>query len=269
MTDYLYLNDIIYAFSSNIIPFLINNHARLHLSESSDEFLNQISQKLLKPEQIVSLRAKANSREDTLPFNPPAIVSKIISLTFVNFKNIYQIKKHITCYPNMIFLSLRYDSGVNYETIVQIIQRFQNPIRRVEVHATKIRKYYFILPSNRNDNQNTTIEHLLLNIDFSKFRSHRNFKPGDDEWILRKTIDFIQCMINLRSVKLLINSYNLNRFLVDNEWNNLINRCCQLRKITFQITGDILNDQQSAQILKIQKDLHELRDTIKFQVINN
>ena len=268
--QYLHANDIINAFSSNIIPFIIKYNVRLHLSDPTDDFLNAICRQI-KPKQIVSLCRKADSTSRTLTFSSSNILSNIISLALINLTYSYQqIIKCGTYYPNLRNLSLQYNNEVTYHTIVDIIHQFRNPIRRVEVHCAKIRRHRSMALSASSFNQTPTVEYLLLHVDSTNRIVGQFFvRDDDDQWFLRQTIDFIQCMINLRSVRLLINSYYLEGFLNDNEWKNLVNRCLQLRKITLRVIGNVLNDQQRELVRKIQRDLQEVRDTIKFQVINN
>jgi hypothetical protein len=66
----------------------------------------------------------------------------------------------------------------------------------------------------------------------------------------------------------MINNYDLKQFLDRNHWKYLVNDCDQLRKITLQVIGDMLEDKEWTQNLQeIQKELHAVRETIKFQVI--
>jgi len=66
----------------------------------------------------------------------------------------------------------------------------------------------------------------------------------------------------------MINNYDLKRFLDRNQWKYLVNDCDQLRKITLQVIGDMLEDKEWTQKLQqIQKESRAVRETIKFQVI--
>jgi len=97
-----------------------------------------------------------------------------------------------------------------------------------------------------------------------------NSSQDNDSWFLIKTIDFIKSMINIRYVHCIINNENLEECLDANEWKNLVNECHQLTKITLQVTRDMFEGKQLTQkIQKIQKELFEVRETIKFQIIYN
>jgi len=219
------------------------------------------------PEYIVSLRLKSHYFD----FASSAIFTNIISLTLVNFEDLSKIQECKTCFPKLISLSLWYDEAVDYNRLSVIFQKLRNPIKRLELHSAKtIHTSYFNNERIREFMQNTTIEYFLLDIDYINSNLMKNFVGGYDACFLNKTIHFIKHMINIRYVHLMINYFNLEKFLDENEWKNLINECHQLRKIKLQVTGDMLEDKEwTKKVQNIQKELREIRENIKFQVIWN
>jgi len=223
------------------------------------------------PEHIFSVRLKMHYLEKMMDFTSSAMFTNIISLTLVNLQETDQIKECKKYFPNLIRLSFLYDYEVSYQVIMNIFRELQNPIKRFELHCRKAgcTSYYKNL-SHSNNIPRRTIEYFLL--DASRFNSSSmdsSFQDKDSSVIIR-TIDIIKLMINIRYVHLMINNYDLKRFLDRNEWKYLVNESYQLRKITLEVTGEILEDKKLTQkVQNIQKELREIRENIKFQVIWN
>ncbi len=85
---------------------------------------------------------------------------------------------------------------------------------------------------------------------------------------LTTTIDLIKSIPNIRYIRLIVNVCNVKQLLHLNEWIRLVNECHHLKKITLQIMGNIQKNQQLTEdIVKVQKDLRNVRQSIKFQII--
>lgn len=204
-----------------------------------------------------------------MDFASSAIFPNIISLTLFNVQDNNEISEWKTYFPNLISLSLWYDYEVNYQTIINIFSKLQNSIKRFTLHcATIIHTSYSTYLRYTPCIHYRTIEYFLLDIDYSNLNLMNNFIEGYDACFLTKTIDFIKCMINIRYIHLMINYYNLEKFLDENEWKNLVNERHQLRKIKLQVIGDTFkNKELTSKMQQIQNDLREIRENIKFQVI--
>ncbi len=80
-------------------------------------------------------------------------------------------------------------------------------------------------------------------------------------------IDFITRMESIRYLYLVINKYDIEQLLVVENWEFLVLKCFQLKKITIEILGSLVRNEQLIQkVLNIQKKLCNIRKTIKFQI---
>ncbi len=221
------------------------------------------------PAYTVSLRLTTSYWNQTLNFASSSIFTNIISLTLINFDATNQIKECKTYFPNLICLSLWFDYEMNYKMIINIFQKLENPIKRFELHCAKlVHTGYYTNLSDSNNIPNRTIEYFLLEVNCFKLNSKNNSFRNNNTFFIIRTIGLIKLMINIRYVHLMINNYDLKQFLDRNHWKYLVNDCDQLRKITLQVIGDMLEDKEWTQNLQeIQKELHAVRETIKFQVI--
>ncbi|CAF4921454.1 unnamed protein product [Rotaria sp. Silwood1] len=86
--------------------------------------------------------------------------------------------------------------------------------------------------------------------------------------LLPTLIKLITNITNIRHIRLITNKHGLNQLLYEDEWKNLVNSCHNLKTLTFEMTENILqNNQLSEKLLKIQNTIHYFGKTIKFRFI--
>jgi hypothetical protein len=89
----------------------------------------------------------------------------------------------------------------------------------------------------------------------------------DQLCFLTTIIVFIRNMLNIRYAHLIITKDDVEYFLDIYEWQTLVNRSLKLNKIILQVTGNTFQNKQLTQkALNIQKELRNIRKTIKFQI---
>ena len=225
----------------------------------------------MKPEQIISLHLNEHSFSKMQELNSSIIFVNVISLTLLNYQSMNSINEYKEYFPNLIRLCLSYDNQVNFNMLNEISSQFWSSIKRFEIRcAGPLCKHYNINEFNMRYLRNYTIEYFLLDV------GHLPLPPMYECWkfqescFLMITIDLIRKIHNVRHVHLIIiNEYSLKKLLNANEWTKLANTCHQLKKITLQVMGSISEDQQLIKkIIEIQRKLHNVRKTIKFQVIS-
>jgi len=225
----------------------------------------------MKPEQIISLHLNENSFSKMQELNSSIIFMNVISLTLLNYQSMNSINEYKEYFPNLIRLCLSYDNQVNFNMLNEISSQFWSSIKRFEIHcAGPLCKHYNINEFNMRYLRNYTIEYFLLDVGHLPLPSMYECWKFQESCFLMITIDLIRKIHNVRHVHLIIiNEYSLKKLLNANEWTKLANTCHQLKKITLQVMGSISEDQQLIKkIIEIQRKLHNVRKTIKFQVIS-
>ena len=268
ISKYLSLNDLISAFSTNIISLLNKYKTRAHLFDPSDTFIRMIRRKL-NPEQIVSFQLSSVYFESKTESKSLAIFNKVMGLTFLNLQALDKISEYGTLFPDLTRLSLRYDNEVNFNELNAAFNQLPNSIKRFEIHCAGL----LCTDSNPRSlrmlyKENFIIEYFLFDMGKHPLSSTRNIFLGHNSSFLMMTIKFIRKMVKIQRVCFVTNKYNIEEFLAVDEWMNLVRMCRQLKKVTLKVLESMSPDEQLTQkVLKIQKELHNVRQTIKFQVI--
>jgi len=222
----------------------------------------------IKPEQIISLRLNAISFSKMKELTSSIIFMNVISLTLLNYESMNSIEEYKKYFPNLIRLCLLYDDEINFNLLNNICSQFWSSIKRFEIRcAEPICKHYEF---NMRYSTSSTIEYVLLDIRHLPLDSIYECWKYRELCFLMTIIDFIGKIHNVQHVHfIIINEGSLKKLLNADEWMELANTCHQLKKITLQVMGSISEDQQLIKkIIEIQRKLHNVRKTIKFQVIS-
>jgi hypothetical protein len=215
-------------------------------------FINMVLERI-NPKQIVSLHLNTIrlSPEITLP----SLISfpNVISLTLFDPLYVQQIIEYAEYFPKLTYLSLWYKHQVSITTLCDILRQVQRPIKRLELHCTGIScGHYFKQPSA----ENCSIEYFLLDVRHFELSATNKCFQDKELCFLLTLINFMKYLHNIRRVRVIINQDNLNQVLVSNEWNNLINNCHYLKKVTVETLQTILSDGQIVQkVMEIQKGM--------------
>ncbi len=221
----------------------------------------------IKPEQIISLRLNGISFSKMKELTSSIIFKNVISLTLLNYESMNSIKEYKKYFPNLIRFCLRYDDEINFNLLNNICSQLWSSIKRFEIRSAEpICKHYEF---NMGYSRNYTIEYVLLDIRYLPLDSIYECWKYKELCFLMTIIDFIEKIHNVQHVHfIIINEGSLKKLLNADEWMELANTCHQLKKITLQVMGSILEDQQlTKKIIEIQRQLHYVRTTIQFQVI--
>jgi hypothetical protein len=264
ITKYLLLEDAITAFSTNILPLLHKYKTRVHLSEPSKPFTKMILRKL-DPEQIVSLQVNTNhSKLDTLD-----VFNRIIALTFLGLQHIDRIKDCQAHFLNLICVSFWYDTEVDFYSLSNIFYQLSKTIKRVAIRcAGSFCTHYFSYKTNMEYLENTTIEYFLIDVSHIPLRSMNNCFHHHSSCFLMMAMSTIKNLINIRHICFVANKYNIEELLDLEQWTNLVIMCRQLKKVTLKVLRTALRNERLIQkVSAIQKELYNVRQTIKFQII--
>ncbi|CAF3341831.1 unnamed protein product, partial [Rotaria sp. Silwood2] len=269
ISEYLSLNDAVSIFSTDILRLLQKSNRKLSIVEPSDIFMKTLIKKI-NYEKIISLRIKAISFNSTIKLVPSYIFNNVQSFTLVNLEDKKQINQFKKYFPNLTHLSFYYDTIVDFCVLCKIINQIPNSVKRFEIHC-----HYIHCPHRngrqlitRMDQTNDTVEYFLLNMTHSFKTLINNCFQGYYTCFLVSTIDFIKSMLNVQDVHLIINEYNVKKFLDINEWKNLVDMRQQLKNVTLQSIRCMSQDTQlKEKVLEIQKELSTVRQTIEFQLM--
>ena len=86
--------------------------------------------------------------------------------------------------------------------------------------------------------------------------------------VLRTITDFIKIMSpKIKYVRVIVNKGNIETLLDVNQWIDLVKMCTRLEKITLKVIRNMSPDKKFVQkIQEIDDSLHDIRQSIKFQV---
>jgi len=242
----------------------------MHISKTSDTFIKMILQEL-KPEYIVSIRLNTVDQQSNTNLVRLAKLTEIVSLTLLNLKHIDRINQYQPLFPKLIRLCLCYNNEVDFFILSNIFNRLSYSIKRFEIRcaASSCTHLSSIYQRDSNSMRNDTIEYFLLDACYFPRHSIDDCYQRYASCLLMTTIDFMKIMRHIRHVHIILNRYNLENMLDDAQWKSLIQLRDRLTKVTLQVTGTMIQDEQLKQkVLAIQSQLHSFRSTVQFKVIS-
>ena len=268
ITKYLSLKEAITAFSGNILPMLQKYKTKIHISDPPDAFIKMVCRKI-NLEQIVSLQLNTIQSYYTTELCPLNLFNNVTTLILLNLHNMTQISEYTTHFPMLNCLSLWYDSEINFHLSISMLQNMRSSMKRFEIHCSaSVCSHYFTNHFYSGPRRNMPIEYFLLDVAQHPFLPVDRCYRQHNTCLLMTIIDFMKYMQNIRYVRLITNKYNLHRLLGVNEWQSLALDCNQLKKMTLQVMGIIVQDEPlMKKILDIQNELYNIRQTIKFEVL--
>lgn len=267
---YLSLNDAVNAFGSNILNFLHQSKAKLHITDSSDVFIRTIDQRI-KPEQIVSLHLNTNESclKTILNFLP--VFNRVVSLTLCNLHSLDHISEYQIHFPNITCLSLRYNNEIGFNVLTNIFQYLPTTIKRLKIHCTGAlcTHYDDDIYNMQYRYNNFIVKYFLLDMGEACLNSTNECFKRYESCFLMTTIDLMKCMPNTRYFHLIINQYGVEKILNIDDWRNLMNIFYHLEKITLHVIGNKLEDNELLlqKVMELQNELNNGRKIIKFRVI--
>jgi hypothetical protein len=167
-------------------------------------------------------------------------------------------------------LIIWYDNEVSYNLLTDIIHQTETQIKRLKIRCVKI------VPSSRYGRQhniesmgNSVIESFLIGTRDFPLAMINTSSQYSVFYGLAAMIDLVMHMPNLRYIRVTtkIRNSDILTLLDKYEWKRLVKVHRQLKKVTLDVLGNIIQNKQSKkQVLKIQEELRTEQQTIKFQV---
>ncbi|CAF1450233.1 unnamed protein product [Rotaria sordida] len=265
---YLSLNDAINAFSSNILFFLRKLKAKVHIDDLSETFINTILRKI-KSNEIISLRLNSDESKLYMISNYLSLFNNVISLNLVNLEIMQQISEYEIYFPKLTCLSLCYNNEIGFNLLQNVLSYLPKSIRRFEIHCAGVLcTHYDIDEFNIESIYNFNIEYFLLDIGQFQLTSANECYQHYESCFLNTIYDLIQWMRRIQCFRLIINKYNVKKLLQVDHWKNFLYKCNSLNKITLQVIGGILeNDEIQEKVRELQLEFYCIRPAIKFQIV--
>ncbi|CAF1288134.1 unnamed protein product [Adineta steineri] len=267
VANYLSLNDVVTAFSSDVLCLLWRYNKKLPIIEPSETFMRTMIHTIM-PEQIVSLRIKADHHKSTIELAPPATFNHVKKLTLVNFQKnqIIDFQKYFT---RLTCLSLFYEEQMCFHSFMKIFNYLNSPIKQFEIHCRNVlcshRRTDLIF--QKLNTLNYTIEHLILNIAHISMTIVNKCFQSYTTCLLKTIIDFIKIMTNIQCIHIIINQGSIEKLLDINEWKSLVTGCRKLKKVILHGKRSMLQDEKlKQQALEIQNQMSNGKRKIDFEI---
>jgi hypothetical protein len=261
------LNDVINAFSTDILFFLHQSKAKVHITEPCHAFLDTIVRKL-KSEQIVSLCLNTDEFWLKMVFDFLPMFKHVISLTLLNLHFLEQISEYEIHFPQLTCLSLRYNSEIGFNVFKNMFFYLPNSIRRLEIHCAGALCTHYDEKSFNMQYTDFYIKYFLLDMGQNPSISINECFQHYKSCFFMTIVDLMKSMINIRYFHLIINQYDVEKLLNITDWKILIDHCYHLKKVILQIFGNMLeNKLLSKKIMEIQHAMYCIGRKIKFQII--
>jgi hypothetical protein len=256
------------AFSVDILSLLSEYKVQLHIVEPSDEFMNTMILQIHQ-ERINYLRLKADHFQQTMQLATLDTFNNVKSLTIDNFQKPIQIYNIKTYFPNLIYLSLLYNEETYFHSTCKILNLIPASIKRLKLHCISIHcshyrpDFFFTTIDNRNIN----IESLVLYMDRTSKSIISRCAQLYNKCLLKTITDFIRVISRIQYIRIIINEGKVDTLLDVDEWLKVVKECRQLNKISIKVLKNISQGTQYvSKIQEIQDGLHNIRESITFQV---
>ncbi|CAF1535741.1 unnamed protein product [Adineta ricciae] len=240
---YVYLNDIINAFTLNILSEICKKRINVHLYQPNAEFIEKILGKL-QPTQIVSLyinNLSMYSEDELVCFTS---YTRLTSLTLLNDQTQYYDRNMKMYFPNLLRLSFCYDYPICPRKLYDVWHYTLSNITRLEIRCPDLFYNNTFVPYYE---QNYSIQYLLLDVSHYPFVSTNEYSQGDSRCFLEIIIDFIKAVTDIRYLQIITHRDNVENLRNIVLWTDTMRLCSQLKKITVFASADLgHNDKQKA-----------------------
>jgi hypothetical protein len=265
ISQYLWLNDAINAFSASILPLFRSAHAKLHLNNPSERFLKMILEHL-DPRQIISLRARNDSRPLFYRTCFPVHFDGLVILTLLNREYWYTIEPYLSSLSSVRNLCLLYHGDMNVHSFQYLRLAFLNRITTLRIRCAEVGCAPSWTRTEWNSPRNdSTMTSFIFDTEYHP--SQRNTSHVRDRSlhsnVLNPMIHYIQSLVNVQRVRFITSQYRIERLLEVYEWRKVISECVRLDRVIIQLVddGDFAREAHD-----IQQELRRIRPEITFRV---
>ena len=264
ISKYLSFDEMIRAFSVNILPALRRARAKVNLVTPSNSLLQMVCRHL-DPTQIASLRITDNFQIPRRYLPSFLTFTQLTSVTAVSKRGTHAIDYLRRYLPNLRRLALWFNDETEWHLFRGLRDLSSPPITHLQIHCPG---NHFI--SLRNEYQaqkhyakNTTITSFMFDTEYYPVHRGGFHRHNHSSQLVNSALDFIGSLTNVRRVRFVTNRSKIQTFLQLNEWQWLIGDCACLERVIIQLVdgGDFTREAKN-----IEQELCHLRPTIVFRI---
>lgn len=265
ISRYLTLDDTINTFPISILPFLRQAHAKVHLVDAPNPFL-QIIPEHLDRNQISSVRLHgihAELREDFSAFHG---FDQLVSLTLLNPQRLSDLPTMLRSLPTVRAISLWFENEFQFSFLQDVYNSPFTGVTRLQVHcAGAIGDQCVLNDTSWHYRANMTIKSFIFDSGHYPLRSNGYCSVNPRPCFLRSVGKFIRCLVNVRRVRFITDRYQIETFLQIEQWQKIISRGTHLDRIVIQLLSDGDFRQQAE---SIEQELRRIRPGLIFRIRN-
>ena len=264
ITQFLWLDETINAFSISILPLLHQTHTKVHLVNPSNRFLERIVEHL-DPRQIVSVRVDDKLRTWERDFSPSRVFNRLISSILINVGRVYATDNILDGFPNIRVLSVWFNGELNFDDLRHLRSLISSSINRLHIRCVD----YICRQSSRSTRfylqpPNTEITSFIFDSSHYQWSAENVYPLHHSPEDFTSIMEFIQSLVNIRHVRFITNRFRIEALLQVNHWRQLIRKCLHLRRMTIPV----MNHAEFAERAKnIEEELRQLRPGVIFRVV--
>ena len=265
ITKYLSLIDAINTFSISILPLLREAHSRVHLNHPSTRLVEILPQHL-DPRQIASIHIIDDARRPRYELSAFRVFDQLATVTILCQLWTQTIGRILPYFPRVRRLSLWFDAQLNSDFFQDLRELSSYPITHLHIRCASVRFDDFANGNRKDgDSKNTTITSFVLDTTYKQMNRHsKHFSllpPGSP--FLNFPMELITFFSDVRRVRLLVDRYELKSLVRVDQWEQLIDKCPQLDRLTIQL---VKSEEFRQEALIIEQKLRQTRPGIIFRI---
>ena len=267
ITKYLSLNEAINAFSLSILPLFRQAHSKINLDNPSNRLVQMIGQHL-DPRQITSVHIIDNNRGPTRDLSAFQMFDQLVSVTVFSQKSNNTNGGLLPYFPTARYVSFWFAFEFDFILLLNLRHVSSHRMTDLHIHCTGVCFIPF-RPGNQKagSSKNTTITSFIFDSTYKTTNpTHRQPYESLHVSSLKKLpipMKFIASLSHVRRVRLIVNPEEVQAFLEVDQWQQLINECLHLQRVTIQLAdeGDFMQ-----QAVNIEESLCRIRPEIIFRI---
>ena len=227
ISKYLYLDEIIHAFSMGFLRVLHDGHSKVHLNDPSNRFLQIIPQHL-DPRQVASLLITDDPRTPTGHLSLLRVFDRLTSLTILSERAECPRFPFSTFSPTFRLLldNIPKDTAFSYKIrdikshLLRCLSNLSSlPITHLRVRCVgECNNHFWTLNHQYRIVKNITILSFVFDADFRPLYWHTHQCSIDSTEFMDSAFRYITSLVNVQQVRLIINQHLLRAILRLDPW---------------------------------------------------
>lgn len=263
VSKYLYLDEIINAFSMGFLQVLREGYSPVHLKDPSQRFLQIIPQHL-DPRQITSLHISDDPRKHMNDLSLLRAFDRLTSLTILSERAecpSFQTQDYAYTFHTSVDYS---EEDVESYLLRHLKDLYSLPITHLRVRCTGECNNHFWNRSQQNlVRKNTTIVSVVVDAEYHPSSRHAHWCSIDSIDVIESALLFFESLVNVQQVRLSIHRYYPGVILSVDPWLRVVRACVHLQRVILELEN-YGNFQQFA--TDIEQKLRQFRPGLIFRI---